>query len=71
MGAAPVPPPEPATDRSAPGHHPRRQRGRLAGWEPEGVWLGLLTGLAATALLLLRRYHRALNLRVAEQPAVA
>lgn len=45
--------------------------GRLAGWDTVGVWLGLLTGLAATAVLLLRRYNRALSLRVAEQPAAA
>ncbi|MDT3395102.1 MATE family efflux transporter [Streptomyces sp. B1866] len=37
--------------------------GRLAGWDTTGVWLGLLTGLAATALLLLRRYHRGLAAR--------
>jgi MATE family multidrug resistance protein len=48
--------------------------GRPAGLDTEGVWFGLLTGLAATALLLLRRYHRALTLRAtaaAGQPAVA
>ncbi|WP_031475688.1 MATE family efflux transporter [Streptomyces bicolor] len=46
--------------------------GRLAGWDTVGVWLGLLTGLAATAVLLLRRYNRALSLRGgAEQPVVA
>ncbi|WP_405575573.1 MATE family efflux transporter [Streptomyces sp. NBC_01167] len=35
-----------------------------------GIWLGLLTGLAATALLLLRRYNTALDARQA-QPAAA
>ncbi|MEV0642027.1 MATE family efflux transporter [Streptomyces sp. NPDC050619] len=45
--------------------------GHLAGLETVGVWLGLLTGLAATAMLLLRRYHHALTLRGAGQPAVA
>ncbi|MEU0192630.1 MATE family efflux transporter [Streptomyces afghaniensis] len=45
--------------------------GHLAGLETLGVWLGLLTGLAATALLLLRRYGRALSLRAADRPAVA
>ncbi|REF00864.1 MATE family efflux transporter [Thermomonospora umbrina] len=29
-----------------------------AALETTGIWLGLLTGLAATALLLLRRFHR-------------
>ncbi|MEU0386143.1 MATE family efflux transporter [Streptomyces chartreusis] len=43
--------------------------GHLAGLETLGVWLGLLTGLAATALLLLRRYGRALSLRAADRPA--
>jgi MATE family, multidrug efflux pump len=33
------------------------------GLDTTGVWLGLLTGLAATALLLLRRYHRGLTAR--------
>ncbi|MEV6700967.1 MATE family efflux transporter [Streptomyces sp. NPDC051453] len=33
-----------------------------------GIWLGLLTGLATTALLLLRRYHTALD-AVPLQPA--
>ncbi|MFI1507748.1 MATE family efflux transporter [Streptomyces sp. NPDC020597] len=45
--------------------------GHLADLETLGVWLGLLTGLAATALLLLRRYNRSLTHRTAEQPAVA
>ncbi|MGW0121539.1 MATE family efflux transporter [Streptomyces sp. NPDC003327] len=39
--------------------------GRLASFDTAGVWLGLLTGLAATALLLLRRYHRGLTARAA------
>ncbi|WP_031067358.1 hypothetical protein [Streptomyces sp. NRRL F-5527] len=45
--------------------------GQLADLETVGVWLGLLTGLAATALLLLRRYNQALSLRSVEEPAVA
>jgi len=45
--------------------------GNLADLETVGVWLGLLTGLAATALLLLRRYNRALAHRAAAEPAVA
>ncbi|MEU2545501.1 MATE family efflux transporter [Streptomyces roseolus] len=40
--------------------------GRLTGLDTTGVWLGLLTGLAATAVLLLRRYHRGLTSRAAE-----
>ncbi|GAA2260408.1 putative multidrug resistance protein NorM [Streptomyces ruber] len=38
---------------------------RRADLGPTGVWLGLLTGLAATALLLLRRYGRGLARRAA------
>ncbi|MEU9167582.1 MATE family efflux transporter [Streptomyces sp. NPDC048420] len=45
--------------------------GNLADLETVGVWLGLLTGLAATALLLLRRYNQALARRAAVEPAVA
>lgn len=45
--------------------------GHLADLETVGVWLGLLTGLAATALLLLRRYNQALAHRSAAEPAVA
>ncbi|MFF4602870.1 MATE family efflux transporter [Streptomyces sp. NPDC001339] len=46
--------------------------GHLAGLHTTGVWLGLLTGLAATALLLLRRYHRGLARRAGEPlPAAA
>ncbi|MDQ0791472.1 MATE family multidrug resistance protein [Streptomyces sp. B3I7] len=45
--------------------------GHLAGLGTVGVWLGLLTGLAATAALLLRRYDRALSHRAAAEPAVA
>ncbi|TVL90307.1 MATE family efflux transporter [Streptomyces sp. SAJ15] len=37
--------------------------GRLTGLDTTGIWLGLLTGLAATALLLLRRYNRGLASR--------
>ncbi|MER7676975.1 MATE family efflux transporter [Streptomyces sp. NPDC096934] len=36
-----------------------------------GLWSGLLIGLATTALLLLRRYGRALNTRAATGPGVA
>ncbi|MGA5348702.1 MATE family efflux transporter [Streptomyces griseoincarnatus] len=43
--------------------------GTLTGLDTTGVWLGLLTGLAATALLLLRRYHRGLASREAAIPA--
>ncbi|MFF8805609.1 MATE family efflux transporter [Streptomyces omiyaensis] len=43
--------------------------GTLTGLDTTGVWLGLLTGLAATALLLLRRYHRGLAIREAAVPA--
>jgi MATE family multidrug resistance protein len=45
--------------------------GHLADLKTVGVWLGLLTGLAATALLLLRRYNQSLTHRTTEQPAVA
>ncbi|MFF5476641.1 MATE family efflux transporter [Streptomyces sp. NPDC012935] len=45
--------------------------GSLADLETAGVWLGLLTGLAATAVLLLRRYNQTLSHRAAEEPAVA
>ncbi|MGW1765585.1 MATE family efflux transporter [Streptomyces sp. NPDC002073] len=40
------------------------------GLDTLGIWLGLLTGLATTAVLLLRRYTRALSARAA-QPAAA
>ncbi|MEV6783463.1 MATE family efflux transporter [Streptomyces sp. NPDC051098] len=36
-----------------------------AGLDTLGIWLGLLTGLATTAILLLRRYTRSLNEREA------
>ncbi|MEC4019844.1 MATE family efflux transporter [Streptomyces sp. H27-D2] len=36
-----------------------------AGLDTLGIWLGLLTGLATTAILLLRRYTRSLNQREA------
>lgn len=45
--------------------------GHLADLETVGVWLGLLTGLAATAVLLLRRYNQSLTHRAAEQSVVA
>ncbi len=34
--------------------------GAVSGAAAVGVWIGLLTGLATTAVLLLRRYARAL-----------
>ncbi|MFF9472369.1 MATE family efflux transporter [Streptomyces roseolus] len=43
--------------------------GRFTGLDSTGVWLGLLTGLAATALLLLRRYHHGLAARTASSAA--
>ncbi|MFE3764451.1 MATE family efflux transporter [Streptomyces sp. NPDC059104] len=36
-----------------------------------GIWLGLLTGLATTAVLLLRRYSRSLTARALAHPAPA
>ncbi|MFI1722295.1 MATE family efflux transporter [Streptomyces sp. NPDC020489] len=45
--------------------------GHLAGLETLGVWLGLLTGLAATAFLLLRRYNQSLALRGAKEQSAA
>lgn len=45
--------------------------GSLADLQTTGVWLGLLTGLAATAVLLLRRYNQGLSHRPAEKAAVA
>ncbi|MFC9603494.1 MATE family efflux transporter [Streptomyces niveus] len=42
------------------------------GLDTLGIWLGLLTGLATTAVLLLRRYTRSLDRReAAELPATA
>ncbi|MGW8554906.1 MATE family efflux transporter [Streptomyces tubercidicus] len=41
------------------------------GLDTTGIWLGLLTGLAATALLLLRRYHRGLAARTSEPVSTA
>ncbi|MFE4518354.1 MATE family efflux transporter [Kitasatospora sp. NPDC056783] len=41
------------------------------GGETRGLWLGLLTGLATTAALLLRRYGRALSARATAVPEVA
>ncbi|MFE4975361.1 MATE family efflux transporter [Kitasatospora sp. NPDC056651] len=41
------------------------------GGETRGLWLGLLTGLATTAVLLLRRYGRALSARAAAVPEAA
>lgn len=40
--------------------------GHLTGLDTPGVWLGLLTGLAATAVLLIRRYNRGLAQHVGE-----
>ncbi|KOG43267.1 MATE family efflux transporter [Streptomyces resistomycificus] len=37
--------------------------GFATGWETIGIWLGLLIGLATTALLLLRRFNRGVRLR--------
>ncbi|MET9951758.1 MATE family efflux transporter [Streptomyces sp. NPDC006339] len=45
--------------------------GHFTGLDTTGVWLGLITGLAATALLLLRRYHRGLAARAAAPTAPA
>lgn len=42
--------------------------GHLAAQDTLGVWLGLLTGLAATAVLLLRRYTKALSAHHAPSP---
>ena len=44
--------------------------GRVADLGPPGVWLGLLTGLAATAALLLARFARGVRVRSAG-PAVS
>ncbi|OCC11973.1 MATE family efflux transporter [Streptomyces sp. PTY087I2] len=41
------------------------------GLDTLGIWLGLLTGLATTALLLLRRYNAALTAAARTQPAPA
>ncbi|GAA2200148.1 MATE family efflux transporter [Streptomyces bangladeshensis] len=46
--------------------------GPAAGLDTLGVWLGLLTGLAATAVLLLRRFHRGVDaLEPTAAPAAA
>lgn len=37
--------------------------GFATGWDTVGIWLGLLTGLATTALLLLRRFNKGVRLR--------
>ncbi|MFE6775210.1 MATE family efflux transporter [Streptomyces sp. NPDC057702] len=42
--------------------------GYIAGADTLGVWLGLLVGLATTAVLLLARYHRALGRRERSSP---
>ncbi|MET8178367.1 hypothetical protein [Streptomyces sp. NPDC005336] len=39
--------------------------GYAVGLHTLGIWLGLLTGLAATAILLLRRYSAGLRTRFA------
>ncbi|MFE4333177.1 MATE family efflux transporter [Streptomyces sp. NPDC056831] len=39
--------------------------------EAVGIWLGLLTGLATTAILLLRRYSASLTARVDDRTSVA
>ncbi|WP_037671104.1 MATE family efflux transporter [Streptomyces griseus] len=41
--------------------------GFAAGWDTVGIWLGLVTGLATTAVLLLRRFNRG----VGRLPAVS
>ncbi|AVZ74603.1 MATE family efflux transporter [Streptomyces lunaelactis] len=41
------------------------------GLDTLGIWLGLLTGLAATAVLLLRRYSASLSLRTAGRTTMA
>ncbi|MEV7028202.1 MATE family efflux transporter, partial [Kitasatospora sp. NPDC093558] len=41
------------------------------GGETRGLWLGLLVGLATTAVLLLRRYGLALTARAADAPSTA
>ncbi|MET7974363.1 MATE family efflux transporter [Streptomyces mirabilis] len=41
------------------------------GLDTVGIWLGLLTGLATTAVLLLRRYSASLTARTAVTPAPA
>ncbi|WP_171169645.1 MATE family efflux transporter [Streptomyces sp. I05A-00742] len=45
--------------------------GYAAGLDTLGIWLGLLTGLATTAILLLRRYNTALQARESRPAAVA
>ncbi|MEH6375663.1 MATE family efflux transporter [Streptomyces sp. KLMMK] len=44
--------------------------GYAAGLDTLGIWLGLLAGLATTAILLLRRYGSGLRARAREQEAV-
>lgn len=39
--------------------------------EAVGIWLGLLTGLATTAILLLRRYSASLTARAGDRTSVA
>ncbi|WP_406194672.1 hypothetical protein OH807_05695 [Kitasatospora sp. NBC_01560] len=54
----------------APGRPARRPALRVpAGRGARGLWVGLLVGLAATAVLLLRRYGRALTARTTTAPA--
>jgi MATE family multidrug resistance protein len=43
--------------------------GFATSWDTVGIWLGLLTGLATTALLLLRRFGRTLRHRAETAPA--
>lgn len=45
--------------------------GYAAGLHTLGIWLGLLTGLAATAILLLRRYSASLRTKFTAQQAVS
>jgi MATE family multidrug resistance protein len=45
--------------------------GFATGWDTVGIWLGLLTGLATTALLLLRRFNKGVSLRNAATATAA
>ncbi|MFJ8504233.1 MATE family efflux transporter [Streptomyces avermitilis] len=45
--------------------------GFAAGWDTVGIWLGLLIGLATTALLLLRRFNRGVGLQGAATAVTA
>ncbi|WP_319767845.1 hypothetical protein [Streptomyces europaeiscabiei] len=45
--------------------------GFATGWDTIGIWLGRLTGLATTALLLLRRFNRGIRPQVAPTAVAA